>query len=239
MGKDRSYVDDRGRTVTIRGGKHYFNERTGGNNGRLHDDQFSIDGRSWDYRDPRNQREIDRANVGRERGNLAVNPQSDRRYDDLYNYDFGTVRDAARSLGIGNVDEGKEVRQILEYIQEGRGKKEKSDSAGETKRTVEPLLPRGERVPRFNEPLAQARGMSDSSAGGTDANTSAIRGGDDLNEWFQNKLVPHAEADANATNSEIGDDSRYFLDKFAFEPPKLGDIKELFDKYKDEIEDLD
>ena len=67
----------------------------------------------------------------------------------------------------------------------------------------------------------------------------AIRGGDDLNEWYQTKFVPHLEADANATNSEIGDDSRYFLKNFAFVPPKLGDIKEIFDRYKGEIEDLD
>ena len=74
---------------------------------------------------------------------------------------------------------------------------------------------------------------------GVDANMAAIRGGDDLNEWYQTKFVPHLEADANATNSEIGDDSRYFLKNFAFEPPKLGDIKDLFDRYKGEIEDLD
>jgi hypothetical protein len=67
----------------------------------------------------------------------------------------------------------------------------------------------------------------------------SIRGGDDLNEWYQTKFVPHLEADANATSSEIGDDSRYFLDKFVFDPPKLGSVKEIFDRYKGEIEDLD
>lgn len=74
---------------------------------------------------------------------------------------------------------------------------------------------------------------------GTDANQAAIRGGDDLNEWYQTKFVPHLEADANATNSEIGDDSRYFLDKFAFEPPELGSVQDVFEKYKKQIEDLD
>ena len=73
---------------------------------------------------------------------------------------------------------------------------------------------------------------------GTDANQAAIRGGDDLNEWYQTKFVPHLEADANATNSEIGDDSRYFLDKFTFDPPELGSVQDVFNKYKDEIEDL-
>ena len=82
-------------------------------------------------------------------------------------------------------------------------------------------------------------GGSQAAGGQTDGSMAAIRGGDDLNEWYQTKFVPHLEADANATTSEIGDDSRYFLDKFAFEPPKLGSIKDLFDRYKGEIEDLD
>jgi hypothetical protein len=77
------------------------------------------------------------------------------------------------------------------------------------------------------------------SSGFDDGSMGAIRAGDDLNEWYQTKFVPHLEADANATNSEIGDDSRYFLSKFAFEPPELGDIGEIFDRYKAEIEDLD
>ena len=73
---------------------------------------------------------------------------------------------------------------------------------------------------------------------GVDANMAAIRGGDDLNEWYQTKFVPHLEADAMATASEIGDDSRYFLDKFLFEPPELGSVKDIFDVYKDEIEEM-
>ena len=82
-------------------------------------------------------------------------------------------------------------------------------------------------------------GRGRGSGGAEDGSMAAIRGGDDLNEWYQTKFVPHLEGDANATNSEIGDDSRYFLSKFAFEPPELGSVKELFDRYKGEIEDLD
>ena len=233
------------RRYVLSGMNTSYNERDGGPGGKVGKDQFSIDGKSWNYRDPRNQKSIDRANQNRERGRVIVNPQSKERFDGLYDYDFGTVRDAAKHLGIGNVDEKKEVRQILKYIQEGRGRKEESNSSGETQQPAEPLLPRGERVPRFNEPLAQAPGMSNPSGGGgggggrTDANMSAIRGGDDLNEWYQTKFVPHLEADANATNSEIGDDSRYFLDKFVFDPPKLGNVQDVFEKYKKEIEDLD
>ncbi len=98
---------------------------------------------------------------------------------------------------------------------------------------------------RLDKPGNQMPRLEDAYAGGSnqggqqDANLAAIRGGDDLNEWYQTKFVPHLEADANATNSEIGDDSRYFLSKFAFEPPQLGSVSDIFDKYKKQIEDLD
>ncbi len=89
-------------------------------------------------------------------------------------------------------------------------------------------------MPRLEDAYQDSPGMYDD-----DANMGAIRGGDDLNEWYATKFVPHLEADANATMHEIGDDSRYFLSKFLFEPPKLGSVQDVFNKYKDEIEDLD
>ena len=89
-------------------------------------------------------------------------------------------------------------------------------------------------MPRLEDAYQDSPGQYDG-----DANMGAIRGGDDLNEWYATKFVPHLEADANATFHEIGDDSRYFLSKFLFEPPKLGSVQDVFNKYKDEIEDLD
>ena len=35
----------------------------------------------------------------------------------LYDYSYGQVRDAAKAVGIKNVDEKKEVNSILDYIQ--------------------------------------------------------------------------------------------------------------------------
>ena len=224
-----------------------YNPRYGlRNTGKVREKDFSIDGRSWDYRDPQNEDAKRRQRggwTGRGRDPGLVNKNAYEKANELYDYDYGTVRDAAKALDIDNVDEKKEVRQILEYIREGRSNKEESNSsAGETQQQDPgPLLPRGERVPRFNEPLTESPAMSrDVSRGGTsDANMAAIRGGDDLNEWYQTKFVPHLEADANATSSEVGDDSRYFLNNFVFSPPKLGNIQEIFDRYKGEIEDLD
>jgi len=69
----------------------------------------------------------------------------------------------------------------------------------------------------------------------SDPSLDAIKHGDDLNEWYQTKFVPHLEAEAHAGAHEIGNASRYFLDKWVFEPPKLGDPKELFEYYSDKI----
>ena len=69
----------------------------------------------------------------------------------------------------------------------------------------------------------------------SDPNLDAIKHGDDLNEWYQTKFVPHLEDEAMATAHEIGNSTRYFIDKFVFEPPQLGDPKQLFDYYSDKI----
>ena len=121
-----------------------------------------------------------------------------------------------------NTDRPKEVKEDQERFEETRLDKPENQ------------MPRMEDAYQTTPPT-----QDDFSSGFNDGSMSAIRAGDDLNEWYQTKFVPHLEADANATNSEIGDDSRYFLSKFAFEPPKLGDVKEIYDIYKDEIEDLD
>ena len=92
---------------------------------------------------------------------------------------------------------------------------------------------------RLDRPENLMPRLEDAYQGSGDANMGAIRGGDDLNEWYATKFVPHLEADANATLHEIGDDSRYFLSKFLFEPPELGSVQDVFNKYKDEIKELD
>ena len=84
-----------------------YGERDG-KNGRVGKKEFSIDGRSWNYRDPRNQRMIDSFNQNREKGKIKYNPKSNPKYDALYDYDFGTVRDAAKVLGISNVNKKRE-----------------------------------------------------------------------------------------------------------------------------------
>ena len=93
-----------------------YEDRTG----KAQKDQFSIDGKTWAYRDPDNRDAIDRQNSGRERGFTNVNQNSSAMYDPLYDYDYGAVRDAAKQLGIGNVNDKKEVKEIMNYLQTPR-----------------------------------------------------------------------------------------------------------------------
>lgn len=95
-----------------------YNPRVGTRYGRVKKEDFSIDGRSWDYRDPYNQAQIDKQNLNREKGRRdTVSNNAYTKANDLYDYSFGQVRDAAKELGIGNVNKGKEVRQIIKHIQ--------------------------------------------------------------------------------------------------------------------------
>ena len=106
-----------------------YNPRYGlKNTGKVREEDFSIDGRSWNYRDPQNADHIRRQRsgwTGRGMDPGAINNKSYEIANPLYDYDYGTVRDAAKALEIGNVDEQKEVDDILAYIQGGgKGMKE-------------------------------------------------------------------------------------------------------------------
>ena len=89
--------------------------------------------------------------------------------------------------------------------------------------------------PKMSE-LIEVDGMGEPTS---DPNLDGIKHGDDLNEWYQTKFVPHLEKEAHATAHEIGNSSRYFLDKFVFQPPQLGDPKELFEYYSGKIKNDD
>lgn len=106
-----------------------FNARFG-IDGRVGKDDFSIDGKSWDYRDPNRETGT---NPRRDRGNIQQRSSiknQDHAYsysNPLYDYSFGQVRDAAKNLDIGNVDEKSEVKQIIDLIQNGPKTKEKKE----------------------------------------------------------------------------------------------------------------
>lgn len=76
---------------------------------------FSVDGRDWSYRDPRNL-----SNQNRNDG-LTINPDSQPFSNPLYDYSYGNIRDAAQALGISNINGLGEVQKILDYVRSGGG----------------------------------------------------------------------------------------------------------------------
>jgi len=85
-----------------------------GNNGRVGKDDFSIDGKSWAYRDPENYNDND------SEWSSAKDTYNSNAYgytNPLYDYSYGQARDAGLALGINNVDSAEEVERIIDYIQ--------------------------------------------------------------------------------------------------------------------------
>ena len=95
-----------------------YNSRYGTKYGRVGKDDFSIDGKSWEYRNPSN------FNDGNDRASEAptYNKDANSMTNPLYDYSYGQVRDAAKELGIGNVDDKGEVTSIIDQIQNGNKK---------------------------------------------------------------------------------------------------------------------
>ena len=255
--KNRIRADELGRSYRMKGGKRYYSERSGGNSGRVQKDQFSIDGRAFDYRDPRNEREIERANSGREKGRTVVNPQSSPKFNPLYDYAFGTVRDAAGKLGIGNVDEKKEVRQILKYIQ-GGGKKTESKSEKpkpQPKREIKipdspydrPTKPPGQPgQPGDDTPPPGSihynpspQSTTGEGGGGDDQLTDAIRrvadfGNRSTDDYF-GRFLPGMEQRNKDEAEETTRSTLIGIRDFMGKVPELGDPKDLFKYYKKKI----
>ena len=235
-----------------------YNPRYGlKNTGKVREEDFSIDGRSWNYRDPQNADHIRRQRSGWTGRGMDPGRISKKSYEianPLYDYDYGVVRDAAKELGINNVDEQKEVDDILDYVR-GNYKSKSEPKEEKEEKTYEPITTRpNDQKPqevqdaqqeyedtKLNKPGNTAPRMSGiikmDAAGNPISNPmlDAITHGDDQNDWYSKKFVPHLEAEANATAHEVGDTSRFFLDNWAFEPPKLGDPKEVFKYYSDQI----
>ena len=71
-----------------------------------------------------------------------------------------------------------------------------------------------------------------------DPSKDAVSAGEDLNNWYGNKFVPNLQAEANLGAEQMGEDTSYFLDKFVYGPPELGDVADIFEKYRGEIDKL-
>jgi len=96
-----------------------YNPRYGGVSGRVDEDDFSIDGKSWNYRDPSNYNSMsrDRSKATGGTGDDDYNRHASSEFNQLYDYSYGQARDAAKALGIGNVSNKEEADRIIDYIQ--------------------------------------------------------------------------------------------------------------------------
>ena len=98
-----------------------------GINGRVAKDDFSIDGKSWNYRDPQNTDSNPAAIAARSGDDGSAEDdysQNAKLYaNPLYDYSYGQVRDAAKELNINNVNSEDEVNQLLKQLKGGNKSK--------------------------------------------------------------------------------------------------------------------
>lgn len=190
-----------------------------GDNGRVGKNDFSIDGKSWDYRDPEN------FNDG---GNKASSEPTYNRHsyeytNPLYDYDYGTVRDAAAELGIGNVDEQSEVDRLIEYIQNPKTVKVEVPVETPVEDPVEEIPP--EERPNPNAELSPGYAQSQELLGknlksiidGT--KTDALYGlepGTTAAKMNAESTVPEESSNPFSTNSFMEDFRRGLLEKMNF-----------------------
>lgn len=222
-----------------------YNPRYGlKNTGKVREEDFSIDGRSWDYRDPQNADHIRRQRSGWTGRGMDPGRISKKSYEianPLYDYDYGTVRDAAKALEIGNVDEQKEVDDILEYIQGGsKAKEEPAEEAPE-------VVPYSEPDPRITGQPSANRAEYDKTRltnpgnetpGPTYSNDpmkDSMNYGNALTKHYEQKFIPSLIAEAKFGAEEIGDSTRWHVKNFVGKVPELGDPRAMLEYYEDKV----
>lgn len=220
-----------------------YNPRYGlKNTGKVREEDFSIDGKSWDWRDPQNAEHIRRQRsgwTGRGGDPGAISNKAYTIANPLYDYDYGTVRDAAKALEIGNVDEQKEVDDILAYIQGGGGKGMKEEDTVQEP-SEPPTFTPSEGHQTLRDKYESTRDnptprMSDKY--GSDPYLTAIEHGDDLNDAYT-KYTDAMKAEANLAGMEIGERTRFHLGRFAGTIPELGSGMKLYEEYADRLKDI-
>ena len=116
-----------------------YNPQYGDKHNRVRKEDFSIDGRPWAYRAPNNYNSKSR-DASKAQGDDDYNEHSYTWTNPLYDYSYGQVRDAAKELGIGNVNKEEEVTSIIDQIQNGSKKQEEEKI--QTVKKPEPTEPK-------------------------------------------------------------------------------------------------
>ena len=228
------------------GDKNYDPRRGLSLGGRVRKEDFSIDGKSWDYRDPYNAEQLRRQNSGAGRGRteVTVNQHSQSMTNPLYEYSYGQVRDAAKDLNINNVNNKEEVDQILNYIR--GGSKAKVEEPKEEAKDPEFVPysepdPRGAGQPSANQQQFGQTGLTNSGNESTrptfsdDPMKDAMNYGADLTNDYEQKFIPSLLAEAKLGAKEIGESTRYHISNFVGKVPELGDPREMLDYYEDRV----
>jgi len=213
MGKKNK--DKRSFADSLRGD---YNPRVGiGDSGKVGKNDFSIDGKSFDYRDPRNMKYSDGHYADRIGDDGSAEDYGNRNSyaftNPLYDYSYGEVRDAAKALDIGNVNEKSEVKQILDRIQNGPAEtKEKKED--KPKKFLDEYIDKNitnestkAEVEIPPAPIASGDGSINSPI--TQANPQTING--DNNVASQNNSITQ-RIDNSTDNSD--NSSRTFLDNY-------------------------
>jgi len=213
MGKKNK--DKRSFADSLRGD---YNPRVGiGDSGKVGKNDFSIDGKSFDYRDPRNMKYSDGHYADRIGDDGSAEDYGNRNSyaftNPLYDYSYGEVRDAAKALDIGNVNEKSEVKQILDRIQNGPAEtKEKKED--KPKKFLDEYIDKNitnestkAEVEIPPAPIASGDGSINSPI--TQANPQTING--DNNVASQNNSITQ-RIDNSTDNSD--NSSRTFLDSY-------------------------
>jgi hypothetical protein len=191
-----------------------------GINGRVKKDEFSIDGKSWNYRDPQNKDSNDYAIAARigDDGSAEDNWSKDAKLfaNPLYDYSYGQVRDAAKELDIGNVNDKSEVKQILDRIQNGPTptKEKKEDNPKKfLDNYIDKTIKNESTKAEVEIPTAQNNGIAkgDNSINSpiTQANPQTVTG--DNNVVSQNNAIKQG-IDNRIDNSD--NSTRMFLDDY-------------------------
>ena len=198
-----------------------YNPRVGiGNSGKVGKNDFSIDGKSFDYRDPRNMKYSDGQRADRVGDSGSAEDYDNRNSyeftNPLYDYAFGDVRDAAKDLGIGNVNEKSEVKQILDRIQNGpeQTKEKKEDKPKKfLDKYIDKNIKNESTKAEVEIPTAQnnasAKGDNSINSPISQANPQTVTG--DNNVVSQNNAIKQA-IDKRVNNSD--NSSRMFLDDY-------------------------
>jgi len=149
----------------------------------------------------------------------------------------------AKHLGIDKVDSEDDLRQMYDYVLHGSRMEKESTAEPETtaQPATTPVFGEGDKDladsrEKFDETRPWAEGMDQPKLDPYgDPYEDAINHGNDLNRHYQKKFLPSLFNEAYLGAQEIGKVGRFHLQNFVGKVPELGDPKELFNYYKNQI----